>query len=65
MLYQEKMKYFLMRKQKKIRLKEIANYIGCSIALLSMYENNQLNIDPEKERKYVEFITNYKARSQS
>jgi transcriptional regulator with XRE-family HTH domain len=61
MLYQEKMKYFLMRKQKKIRLKEIANYIGCSIALLSMYENNQLNIDPEKERKYVEFITNYKA----
>jgi transcriptional regulator with XRE-family HTH domain len=63
MLYQEKMKYFLMRKQKKIRLKEIANYIGCSIALLSMYENNQLNIDPEKERKYVEFITNYKARS--
>lgn len=65
MLYQEKMKYFLMRKQKKIRLKEIANYIGCSIALLSMFENNQLNIDPEKERKYVEFITNYKARSQS
>jgi transcriptional regulator with XRE-family HTH domain len=63
MLYQEKMKYFLMRKQKKIRLKEIANYIGCSIALLSMFENNQLNIDPEKERKYVEFITNYKARS--
>lgn len=63
MLYQEKIKYFLMRKQKKIRLKEIANYIGCSIALLSMYENNQLNIDPEKERKYVEFITNYKARS--
>lgn len=63
MLYQEKVKYFLMRKQKKIRLKEIAEYIGCSISLLSMYENNQLDIDPEKERKYVEFITNYKARS--
>lgn len=64
MLYQEKMKYFLMRKQKKIRLKEIANYIGCSIALLSMYENNQLDMDPEKERKYVEFVTNYEARPQ-
>lgn len=63
MLYQDKMKYFLMRKQKKIRLKEIADYIGCSISLLSMYENNQLDIDTEKERKYIEFITNYRKRA--
>ena len=59
MLYQDKVKYFLMRRQKKIRLKEIAEYIGCSVSLLSIYENNQIDMDSDKERKYIEFIQNY------
>ncbi|ERM91927.1 XRE family transcriptional regulator [Caldanaerobacter subterraneus subsp. yonseiensis KB-1] len=59
MLYQEKIKYFLMRKQKKIKLREIAEYIGCSISLLSMFENNQIDMPTEKIQKYIEFIQNY------
>ncbi len=59
MLYQDKVKYFLMRRQKKIRLKEVAKYVGCSVSLLSMFENNQVDMPAEKVQKYIEFITNY------
>jgi transcriptional regulator with XRE-family HTH domain len=59
MLYQDKIKYFLMRRQKKIRLKEVAKYVGCSVSLLSMFENNQVDMPVEKVQKYIEFITNY------
>lgn len=48
-----------MRRQKKIRLKEVAKYVGCSVSLLSMFENNQVDMPIEKAQKYIEFITNY------
>ncbi|MEQ6356085.1 transcriptional regulator [Lysinibacillus sp. KCTC 33748] len=47
---------FLMRRQKQIRLTDIARHIGCSIALLSKYENNKVAMEANKVQKYKEFI---------
>lgn len=52
----EREKYILMRKRKKISLNELAQKIGCSISLLSKYENGKINIDQSKERKYKQII---------
>lgn len=49
-------KYRILRKQKMINLKIIANEIGVSIPMLSMYENNKVNLSKEKEGKYCEII---------
>lgn len=54
--------YYLMRREKKIKLKQIADYIGCSIANLSKYENNLINMSNDKVQKYQEYIKNYKDR---
>jgi len=51
--------YFVLRKKKRIRLKEIATEIDCSLALLSMYENDKCNISIQKEQRYKEYIENY------
>jgi predicted transcriptional regulator len=51
--------YTMQRKRKHIKLKEVAEYIQCSKSLISMYENSQANLSPDKERKYIEYIENY------
>lgn len=53
------MEVFLMRRQKKIKLSQIAEYIGCSVALLSKYENNKVAMDLVKVKKYNQFILDY------
>lgn len=50
---------FLMRRQKGIKLSQIAEFIGCSVPLLSRYENNKVAMDSEKVKQYKEFIVNY------
>ncbi|MGI2326423.1 XRE family transcriptional regulator [Planococcus sp. YIM B11945] len=52
----EKIDLFLLRRKKGIKLREIANYIDCSIAMLSLYENDKANLDVNKQMKYREFI---------
>lgn len=47
---------FVMRKRKKILLKEVAEYIGCSISLLSRYENMSVCMDSDKVIKYEQYI---------
>jgi transcriptional regulator with XRE-family HTH domain len=54
----EKQFYFNLRRNKKIRLKQIANYIKCSISLLSRYEREDINMDERKIIGYKEFILN-------
>lgn len=54
-----KAEFFLMRRQKKIKLSQIAEAIGCSVGLLSKYENNLVTMDKEKVAKYNKFILNY------
>jgi transcriptional regulator with XRE-family HTH domain len=56
---QEKQLYFNLRRNKKIRLKHIANYLNCSISLLSRYERENINMDERKIIGYKNFITNY------
>lgn len=55
----EKTELFLIRRKKKITLKQVADYVGCSISLLSLYENDKAILDKNKQIKYQEFITNY------
>ena len=50
---------YMMRKRKRIKLSEIADYINCSISLLSRYENLSVHMDREKVIKYEYFIKTY------
>lgn len=51
-----KIELFIMRRQKKILLKDIATYVGCSISLISRYENDLCVMRQDKIEKYEEFI---------
>ena len=51
--------YQMLRKLKKIKLKDIASIVGVSIPMLSMYENELVNLHKEKEKKYREFIISF------
>ena len=59
MTIQEKQLYFNLRRNKKIRLKHIANHLNCSISLLSRYEREDINMDEYKIIGYKNFITDY------
>lgn len=48
----------MKRIAKKITLKEIADEIGCSIALVSKYENEKRNMSSDKVKQYEEYIEN-------
>jgi transcriptional regulator with XRE-family HTH domain len=48
--------YQLLRKQQKIKLKDLALKIGVSVPMLSMYENEIVNLHKDKEKQYREYI---------
>lgn len=48
--------YMLKRRQKRIRLTELANYIGCSQSLLSRYETGECCLSDYKLQKYQSYI---------
>jgi transcriptional regulator with XRE-family HTH domain len=45
-----------LRKQKGIKLKDIAQKIKVSVPMLSMYENELVNLSNEKEEMYRDII---------
>ncbi|MED4619393.1 helix-turn-helix transcriptional regulator [Priestia megaterium] len=51
--------YILKRRKKKIRLRQIAEFIGCSQSLISQYETGNCDMDKIKVEKYKEFIDSY------
>lgn len=51
--------YAMQRKKKRIKIKQVADYVNCSKSLISMFENGQANLSADKERKYIEYIENY------
>lgn len=51
--------YIIERRKKKIRLKQIAEFIGCSQSLISRYETGDCEMDKTKVEKYKEFIDSY------
>lgn len=52
----EKQKYFLLRRKKKIRMVDLAAYIGCSQSLISKFETNVAEMSEAKKKKYKEYI---------
>ena len=50
---------FVMRKRKRIKLSQIAEFVDCSISLLSRFENQQVAMDKEKIKKYRDYILEY------
>ncbi|MBT2667328.1 helix-turn-helix transcriptional regulator [Bacillus sp. ISL-4] len=54
-----KEEYLLQRRKKKIRLRQIAEYIGCSQSLISQYETGDCDMDTKKVEKYKSFIDSY------
>jgi transcriptional regulator with XRE-family HTH domain len=54
-----KEKYIIKRRRKKIRLRQLAEFIGCSQSLVSRYETENCEMDIEKIRKYRGFIDSY------
>lgn len=52
--------YFLKRRKKNIKLKELAKYIGCSQALISLYETGKCDMSLDKLEKYRNYIENHK-----
>ncbi len=51
--------YILKRRKKKIRLRQIAEYIGCSQSLISRYETGDCEMEKLKVEKYKDFIDNF------
>jgi transcriptional regulator with XRE-family HTH domain len=58
----EKDLYYFQRRKKKILLKQIANHLKCSISLLSRYEREGIDICPNKENGYRQFIDSYQPK---
>jgi transcriptional regulator with XRE-family HTH domain len=48
--------YYMLRRKKKISLTEIAQSIGCSQSLLSMYERGDINMSEPKIECYRRYI---------
>lgn len=46
------------RMKKGIKLKEIADYLNCSISLLSRFENEKIKIAADKVADYKYYIKN-------
>lgn len=54
------MNYKLLRISKKIKVKDVAEYVGCSSSTISRYENeDDYQIKAEKVEKYKYFIDNF------
>lgn len=55
----EREKYIILRKRKKIKLSEIAKHLNVTISAVSQFERNIFDFKGNKEDLYIEFITNY------
>lgn len=51
--------YMLLRKRKNIKLRQLAEHLECTEALISMYERGLSGMSDERVRKYMEFIDTY------
>jgi transcriptional regulator with XRE-family HTH domain len=50
--------YRSKRLMKRIRLKELSQFLGCTIGLISNWENNRGSMSQEKIQSYIEYIAN-------
>ena len=54
--------YMIMRKEKKIKIKEIAQAIGVTSAAISQYENGKMNLSKENLMAYRQYIETHDNR---
>lgn len=60
--FKSREQYTIFRRRNKVRLMDVAGYIGCSISLLSKWERELINISDEKASLYNEFIETFKVK---
>ncbi len=48
--------YMILRRKKKIKLSDVAEYCGCSISALSQYETGKIKLKKDKLEKYMNYI---------
>lgn len=53
----DKESYKIIRKRKKITLKDIADYIGADVSVVCRWENNKRYMNKEQVERYIEYIT--------
>ncbi|WP_052947647.1 helix-turn-helix domain-containing protein [Aneurinibacillus tyrosinisolvens] len=59
----EKREQFVtLRRRKKLQAKTVAEYIGCSQALISKYERGESYMSEVKVKLYEKFITDYEEK---
>ncbi|SDC80612.1 Helix-turn-helix domain-containing protein [Terribacillus halophilus] len=58
-MFDEKQLYLLKRRQKKIKHRQLAEYLKCSQSLISRYETGDCSMSDSKIEKYKEFIDRY------
>ena len=46
----------LQRRKKRIKLREVANYMNCSVSLISQYELGYANMIDDKVQAYKRYI---------
>jgi len=51
--------FTFFRRRNKIKLKEIAEYIGCGVPILSEFERGSANLSSEKLKLYKQFIDEF------
>ncbi|KKQ06069.1 MAG: Helix-turn-helix protein [Candidatus Moranbacteria bacterium GW2011_GWF1_36_4] len=56
--FSDRQAFAIERKYKNIKLKEIALVLGCSVPLLSLYENGRANMNDYFVKKYKQIINN-------
>lgn len=49
---------YVMRKRKKIKLKDLSQHMCISISLISRYENNLYSFTARNQKLYADYITN-------
>ncbi|MGE7219643.1 helix-turn-helix domain-containing protein [Priestia koreensis] len=52
--------YLLKRRKLKIRMNELAAYVGCSQSLISKFETGKCEMSDDKIRRYRDYIDCYK-----
>lgn len=57
--FKSREQYTIFRRRNKVRLIDVAEYIGCSISLLSKWERELVNISDDKVNLYNKFIKTF------
>lgn len=58
--FKSREQYTIFRRRNKVRLIDVAEYIGCSVSLLSKWERELVNISDEKVDLYNKFIETFR-----